>query len=475
MVIADHARLARRALPIAAATALAGCAPTPHVATIPVVQSTEWRGTASVDAPDRLAAAFGVPALARLTEQALARNADLGAATARIEQARAQLRIARAAMSPVVTATGGASATRSDGDAATRFESSGFAAGFDVAYEVDLFGRESAGRRAARARASAVAFDRDALALVVEAEVARAVVQHAAATDRLTLLNQALADARELDRIIGVRLRLGEATRLDTGLQSNVIRGLETERLRLVEARERIRNALAVLVGEEAPLFDLPALSLSSFRVPEPAGVQPGALLTRRPDIRAAEARIAAAAGDVERARAAFLPSLSISASALVEGARLGGPVGSLLSVGAGLLAPIFDGGRLRGELAQSAAVQRESVELYRSALLRAFGEAQDALAAASLSRQRERLLAESVTTARETARLSLMRYLEGDSDFQFAADARADIASAEDARAVAKQERLEAAIDLYRAMGGSARDISAAARSREWSQPVTE
>jgi len=448
---------------LAALALLSACAaPKPRLPVAPEVLSAEWRGgpaTAGAPLPQSLAAAFNLPLLHELTARALAANPDLGAATARVEQARAQMRIARAAMLPSVSATAGASATRSDGGGGgVRFESNGGFAGIDVAYELDLFGREAAGRRAARARARAAIFDREALALTLEAELARALVQSAALGERLRLLDRGIADARELERVIGVRFRLGEATRLETAQQAVELRRLEAERLRLIEAQERTRSAVAVLVGEEAPGFGLPRLAIAQFAVPAPAIVQPAELLVRRPDVRAAEARIAAAAGDVERARAAFLPSLRLSASGIGEAASLGGPVAAVLSVGANLLAPIFEGGRLRGELDFSAAVQRESVELYRSALLTALGEAQNALTAVSLSGERAGLVTAAVEEARTSARLSLRRYLEGETDFQFVADARADLVAAEDSAVLALQERLEAAIDLYRAMGGPAR-----------------
>ncbi|HEX8216402.1 MAG TPA: TolC family protein, partial [Allosphingosinicella sp.] len=331
-------------------------------------------------------------------------------------------------------------------------------AGLDVSYDVDLFGRERAGRRAGRARLAAAAFDRDSAALVVETEVARAWVQHAALTDRIVLLDRNVAQARELDRIIAVRLRLGDATRVDTGLQAIQVRQLEAERVRLVEALARTRNALAVLVGEEAPRFAVGQSSLAAFSVPEIAPVQPGELLVRRPDIRAAEARIAAAEGDVAQARAAFLPRLRLSASALGQAATLGGPIGATLSIGADLLAPIFNRRRLRGELGVAAADQAESVELYRGALLTALAEAENGLSAIVHSRARETLLIDIVEEARTTARLARLQYLEGEADLQRVLDAEQLLVRAEDARAMALQERLDAAIDLYKALGGAPR-----------------
>jgi len=280
------------------------------------------------------------------------------------------------------------------------------------------------------------------------------------------LLDRNIANGRELERIINVRLREGAATRVDTGLQAIDVRQLEADRLRLVGALARTRNALAVLVGEEAPLFRLLPSSLAGVATPDVAPVQPGELLVRRPDIQAAEARIAAASGDIDQARRAFLPSLRLSASALGQAATLSGPIGATLSIGAGLLAPIFDRGRLNGRLYSATASQHESVELYRKALLTALGEAEDALASVEESRSRQLLIDRIVEEARVTARLARLQYLEGEADLRDVLDADRLLVQAEDARALSVQERINAAIDLYEAVGGSAQTPAMARRA---------
>ncbi len=445
----------------ALAAAATACAPTPRLAVAPEVLSAGWRARPSPAAapstlPDGLGQAFGSAELEGLTARALAANADLGVATARVGQARAQLGLARAEMLPVVSASAGLSGSRTGGGGTRPFDFNAGFAGLDVAFEIDLFGRARAGKRAARARYSAAALDRQALALAVEGDVARGFVQHVALAQRLVLLDRNIAQARELLRIVEVRARLGEATRVDTGLQTIQLRQLELERQRLFEARSRTANALAVLTGEEAPSFVMPPADLAALSVPVLAAVQPADLLVRRPDIGAAEARIGAAHGDVDRARAAFLPRLRLSASGLAESGALGGPLGTVITAGAGLLAPIFDRARLRSELDMASAVQAESVELYRKALLTALGEAEDALEAVERSRLREALLDTIVAEATATARLARLQYVEGAADIQSVLDAEQRLVQAEDARAVARQERLEAAIDLYRAMGGA-------------------
>jgi NodT family efflux transporter outer membrane factor (OMF) lipoprotein len=454
----------RRASIAASCLLAAACAgPQPRLAVAPEVLSSEWRGAGAATGGQPvwvqgLGPAFNSPVLDALIARALAANADVRIAQARVAQARAQLAVARAAMLPVVSASAGLAATKTDNQGSRPFDFSDAFAGLDVSFDTDLFGGRRAERRAARERVRAATFDRQAAALVVEAETARAFIQHAALADRIELLDRSLGNARELERIIKVRLREGVATRVDTGLQAIEVRQLEAERTRLVEAQEQTRNALAVLVGEEAPRFGVPAQRLADLAAPSFTPVQPGELLVRRPDIQAAEARIDAAAGDVAAARAAFLPNLRLTASALGQAATLTGPFGATLSAGASLLAPIFDGGRLRGQLAFASASQIESVELYRRALLVALREGEDALAAVAQSRRREALLAQAVEEARTTARLRRLQFIEGEADLRDVLEAQRFLVQVEDARAITLQERMNAAIDLYRAMGGTPR-----------------
>ncbi|HZG44819.1 MAG TPA: efflux transporter outer membrane subunit [Allosphingosinicella sp.] len=440
------------------ACGLAGCAPQVQLAEPQPISSAQWSvPVAASGLPTQpIAAMLGSSELAALVARAHAANPDLAVAAARIEQARAQLREVRAEALPVASASlgiGGSASGRGNSDA---FDLRAGAAGLDISWEADLFGRLKAGRRAAAARVGAAASDRDGLALALEGEVARAYVQHATLGRRLALLDRNLASARELARIIDVRVRHGASTRVESGIQALEVRQLEVERSRLEEAASRTRNALAVLIGEEAPRFAGPTASLSGLAVPAVAVVQPGELLTRRPDVRAAEARIGAAAGDVAQARAAFLPQLRLSAGGLAE-AVLGGPIAATASIGADLLAPIFNRGRLRGQLDFATATQRESVELYRGVLLQALREAEDALAGTEQSRRRADMLANIIAQARETSRLARLQYVEGVADLQTVIQAEERLIAVEDALALATQERLEAAIDLYRAMGGSA------------------
>ena len=215
-------------------------------------------------------------------------------------------------------------------------------------------------------------------------------------------------------------------------------------------------GALAVLLGREAPGFAVAATTLERLSRPSIDPGQPGELVFRRPDILAAEARIAAAGGEVQAARAAFLPSLRLSASALGQAAALIGPFGATLSAAQVLLAPIFSGGRLRAAFDGATAAQRESVALYRQSLLEALQEGNAALAAVAGAREREATLELATRQGRRAIALARRQYTDGAVDLTVVLDAERNEIQIEDALIQARQDRLTAVIDTYKALGGA-------------------
>ena len=441
------------------AAAGAGCAPTPHLAVAPSVLSRDW-GVAekpfTAVPREQFWHAFGSPDLERLIAAALANNPGLDAARARVDRARAELRVTRAARLPTVDATLGGEAGSNSAQGAPVYTYNGVSAGLSISYDLDLFGANAASRRAGGARLAGVGFDADATALVLQAEVARTFVQLATLNDRMALADRKLTAGRDLQRIIAVRVREGAADGSEAARQTVEVERIVSFRTTLAEQRRHIQTALALLVGAEAPSFLPPPARLAGLSRPGVDPEQPAMLVVRRPDIRAAEARIAAARGDVDAARRAFLPSLKLTTSGFGSALSLLGPIGLTTNAGASLLAPIFQGGRLRGQLEAASASQRESVALYRQSLLTALGEVTDALASTELTAQREASAKRAFAAAQRDTSLNELRYREGDSDLKALIDARSNQYEAEDLWLVAVQDRLTAAIDLFRATGGA-------------------
>lgn len=440
---------------LAAGSILSGCAPALRLDVAPNLLSEAWREdgfdtnvSQSAKRPQSVALLLGSPEIGRLTEQALAANPNILASQARIDQALAGLRIARGAALPLVSISNGLNATRGSRGA---FDFSSSFAAIDASFSVDLWGRARAGKRSALHRARAASLDRDDFAVILESEIARIFVQRTTLEARIVLLNRNLAATTKLQRILELRQREGVATRVDVGLQVIRVRELLAERSRLNEALDQTRTALSLLVGEESPRFSPPSATLGSFTSTPPAVPLPSEIMPFRADVLAAEARIHAAGGDVIAARAAFFPSLDLSLNRASQVVLSGGPLAGL-SLGANLLLPIFNRGRLRGEFDSAAATQRETVQNYRQILLAALAQVEDALSAARHSRDRASILADIEKEARITANLAQQQYLEGEADLRDVLDAQDRLINAQDARAVSVQEQLEASIALFRA-----------------------
>ena len=443
---------------------LNGCAPAVKLEIAPSIMSTELDdergGALAFERLDQSWAAFGSPALETLIARGQEANPDIAIAVARIAQARADLGIAKSANGPVVSTSASASSDIRNLKGQTKSLDRIGSAGLDISYDVDLFGGTKAAKKAAWARLKAAGFDKDALKLIIESDIASAYVQFAALSDRARLMEQATTNARALERVIRLRAREGVASQVDVGLQATEGNAIEIGVSRIIEAKSRSQNGIAVLLGEEAPRFKLADASISTLRVPQFALIQPAEIVTRRPDIIAAEARIAAANGDVAQARAAFMPSIQLSASSFFDIARSGGLVNAGASGGFGLFAAIFDSGRLKSRVFRASAEQKEAVETYRKIVLVALAEAQNALAASSQTKRRYDLLVASQDIAAKTAALARQQYVAGSASMNAVLDADRRLVEVQDSLVLAKQESLNAAILLYRALGGAPRSL---------------
>lgn len=457
-------------LALAAALLLAGCAVTreperkpelPLPAALPAVNGT------TVDLPDPWWTLFGDPTLDALVREALANNADAAVAAARVAEARALARIAGADLWPQVGVEAGAS--RGQGsrlvdptqplDGATRNE---FYARGVVSYEIDLWGRYAHATGAARDRLLAAELGRDAFRLSLSGETARAyfalaaaIAQHGQARDTLTNREESLRierlrfDGGESDEITFRRVEAEVAT---------ARAALHTFELEI----ERRQNVLGLLLGR-APrdLVEqkvLPqALAEASAVSLLPADV-PAEVLTRRPDIRAAEAQLAAAAGDVSSARAALLPSIRLTGvlgSASPELDDLFSNPADLWSVAGGLLQPVFQGGRLRADVERQRALLEQRRAEYAGTVQQAFREVLDGLQGQSSLREVEAANVARVTALQRATDLAELQYQAGEIAFIELLDVRRSLFAAEIELVSARREALVGTVDLALALGG--------------------
>jgi len=450
----------RRSLAVllAVACGLAGCSLVPAYDRPSVPTQAAW-GTPPSAASTAVSVTadwwqrFASPELDQLMAEALAANQDLAAAIARIDQARASTRIAGAPLLPSIDAAGSASGTRTRTSQRTRNSSSGQAL-LTASYEVDLWGKNAAGLEAAQHALNATTFDGDALALVVQSEVASTYFDAVALKQRLAIARENLAAASQVLKLVQIQMAQGAATALDLAQQRTAVATFEAQIPTLEQQLEADQSSLAILLGRAPGNTNVEMAKLDALTLPTIAAGQPADLLGRRPDIAEAEANLKAANADIGVARAAFYPSLTLSASAALSGLATSG-TSTAASLAAGLVAPIFEGGQLEGQLDLTKARKQELVATYRQTVLTSFKEVEDALSTVETSAARVKSLQTAADQAREAFRLAQLSYGAGATDFLTVLDAQRTLLDNEDSLVQAQSDRLTAAAGLFKALGG--------------------
>ena len=381
-----------------------------------------------------------------LIPAAITQNHDLRASLARIEQLRAGVKIAGSELLPSIDA--GASANRSDGSDTTSTDR--YRGSANIAYEIDLFGRNRALRDSARASLESGKFDRDTLELIVISEVSTRYFEALTLQERLSIARQNLERAESILGIINAQYKEGRISGLEVSQQKVELASSRAQVAGFENQLALALNDLAVLMGKAPQQFNITANSLAGIIIPPVELVLPATLIEQRPDIQAAEADLSAANADIGAARAALFPSLSISAevSALTTGS-------TATSLAASLLAPIFHGGRLTGAVERSKARQQELVENYQQAVLVAFREVEDALSSLKATSERQAYYLEAAREADEAYRIANERFEAGAIDFQTLLDTQRAQLTASDNFNQSKFALLSASVDLFRALGG--------------------
>lgn len=446
------------ALTLVAPLALAACSTVSLPDTTPATAPAGWTNAAPAAAPTVVSpewwSAYGSGELRDLVATALRNNPDLAASRHRIEAARARARAAGAGLLPSLGASGGGSRNwPGEGPARDSFRGA-----LDVAYEVDLWGGERAAASGAETGALATRFDRDAAALSLSAEVASTYFQYLNLADRIANTREILAIAEQVLTLVERQEELGAASGLEVAQQRGAVASLRATLVALEQRRAETRNALAQLLGTTADRVTIRAASLDEVRLPEVTPGLPSELLTRRPDLRSAEAAIAGAEADVQAARAAMLPAIRLTAGSGASSAQLSSlfsPAGLLTNLASGLAAPIFDGGRLRANRDAAVSGQAQAMEQYRSAVIAAFRDVEDALAAATHLRDIEDAQRRAFEEAETAYGIAEARYRAGRTDFLALLDAQRTLSQQEDALEQTRLGRLNATAALYKALGG--------------------
>ena len=384
--------------------------------------------------------------------QASVDNTDIAAAFRRVQQARASYKIARSSLFPAIVAGGDASIERTNAEGFPPNTRRVYDAAANLDYEVDVFGGNRAATASARADVVSRIFDREDIELTIQAEVAATYISLLLARERLRISIDTITNVMEVLRVVEARFEAGAGTALDTSQQKSALASARAVRAQFTEEAQNAENALAVLLGDAAGTLRIKGSGLGALRVPHIGPGQPSALLYRRADIRRAEADLIAANADIGAARAALFPSLNLNLDAAITNTPV---TTTMTAIGASLLAPIFQGGRLRANVRLTEERKAELIEDYRETVLVALQQVEDALAAVRGARQRVAQLTTSFAEARNAFRLSRVQYEAGAIDFSTLLDAQRTQFVAEDNLALARFDRLIAAVNLVRALGG--------------------
>lgn len=400
---------------------------------------------------------YGSAELSRLMMQALNNNQDLAAAKARILQARGLAKQAGAPLLPAISASGNYNFQDGNQRSSTNINNSknSWTGQWGISYEVDLWGGIRAGRDSAVSQYNSARFTTDALRLVVMSDVAQTYFTTVGLKERKQVALENLTNITEVMAIINSRFEVGAVSKLEVAQQQTELANAAANVAQLDQQIAQSENALAVLLGLPPQRFKVNVISLRDVAIPKPHNPDASKLLDRRPDIKAAEADLISAQADIGKARAAFYPRLQLGADNLFTAATASHPASVAVALAAALSAPIFQGGRLEGELERTLARRTELLETYRKTILTTYREIEDALAQGKQATLRREQLMAAVTSAQEAYRLGRDRYLAGATDYQTLLLVQRSLLAAQAAEIQAHVDLLTASVLLYKAIGG--------------------
>jgi len=437
---------------------------------------------------------FGDPQLNVLAAQVSISNQNLVVAEATYRQARALVQEARASYFPTVTvgiaytrfrnsATVGrssastSSAGGSSGGGASSGARSDFQLGLDFSWELDLWGRIRRTVESNQASAQASAGDLESALLSFQAELAQDYFQLRTVDAQKQLLDATVAAFEKSLELTKNRYASGVASQADVVQAETQLKTTQAQAIDVGVQRAQLEHAIALLIGKPASTFSLPTAPLTAMPPPIPIGV-PSELLERRPDIAAAERRVAAANAEIGVAVAAFFPTLTLSASSGFESSSLSQWLTApshFWSVGPGISQTVFDGGLRRAQTDFARAGYDASVGTYRQTVLTAFQAVEDNLAALRILEQEEQVQDEAVKDAQKSVTLTTNQYKAGTVSYLNVITAQTIALTNETTTVQIRGRRMSAAVLLVQALGGgwNAADLPSTQAVTERDQPA--
>lgn len=449
-----------------ASLTLCGCAIDPPPASDEIRQQAlgdidldhPWKATttAAVAVQDDWLSSFHDPALDALVLEAIARNPDLRVAAARVEKAGQYVAVAQSALRPSIAIAGtGGTKSGGGGDATSALQGIVIAA----SWELDLWGRLRYARNAAQQSYASAQADYEFARQSIAATTAKAWFTATQLSLQSGITAQMLASAKKLQSLAEQRERVGAGTEVDTASARAAVRQYEDTLQQVQFARGQAVRALELLVGRY-PATELSARSdLLAMPPPPPAGV-PLQILERRPDVIAAERRVASAFNRVGEAKAARLPQIKLNLNFGAFDSEIlqlkedyENPSGG---IGGRLLAPIYQGGALQAQVLIRTLEQKEAVADYARIALRALGDVENALAASESLAARVASLNQAVDEQTRAFDLTQTRYRIGRVDLRSVEQQQLAVQSARIALLNVRSDELAARVNLHLALGGS-------------------
>ncbi len=404
--------------------------------------------------------------LTEIIEEARTANLDIAVAIAQIVQADAQSRVAGAPLLPNVALNGNASHLRTS-QSTTAGGTPGslggserdlLSASLTASYEIDFWGKNRAALRAAEENAVASRYNREVVGLATVVTAANTYFLVLAAQDRLRIARENVASASRILNLIRQQFSAGTASDLNVAQQESLVNTQRAAVPPLVQSLQQNQAALALLLARAPERAIIRGGSMRGIAIPRVTPGLPSELLAQRPDIRQAEAQLATANANVANARAQMLPSITLTGDGGYQSAILKTllrPESAFYTLTAGLTQPIFDGGRLQGNLDLQKGLQDQLLQNYRKAVISAFTDVDKALIAIRQTTLTERLQNDVVKSSRRAFDLSEQQLRAGTVNLITLLQTEQTLFQAEDALAQARLARLQAVVSLYQALGG--------------------
>ncbi|OYW01912.1 MAG: RND transporter [Acidiphilium sp. 37-64-53] len=418
---------------------------------------------------------FGSSELDTLVAAAKLHNFSVVEAIDQLEAANAQIEVSGSSLLPTITGAGSGNFQQAGSGAAGASSRSSFSqfgglgsnknstthnysANFQASYQLDFWGKNYDALRAAQANAAAAQFNAATVALTEEAAVATTYFQVLAYQDELAIAHHNLDAAQGLLNQLNAEFHAGVVDQPTVAQQAALVASERATIPNLVSELRQQALGLGILTGQAPEFLRVHGGSLNDITIPPLRPGVPSALLTRRPDVAAAEATLIGANATVRGAIAAFFPAISLTGSAGWQSTALNtllNPGSLLLSAATSLSQPIFEGGALTGTLGVDRATYREDVAKYEQAVVQAFTDVETAMTALHYATDQEHLQRIAVQRAQSALDGARAQLQAGVVDVSTVLNAEQTLLSDQNTLEQARLTRLDAAVNLYKAMGG--------------------